>query len=73
MGYSEIRFRSKDSEGRGGGGARQGEPAMILVRFEFSLVFRLTDLSSYQIEMNQSQGNGSDFSYTCGLFTCKYK
>ena len=27
--------RSKDSGGRGGGGARQGEPAMILVRFEY--------------------------------------
>ena len=35
MGYSEICFRSKDSGGRGGGGARQGEPAMILVRFEY--------------------------------------
>ena len=66
MGYSEICFRMARGQkivGGGWGGARQGEPAMILVRFEFSLLFRLTDLSSYQIEMDQSQGNGSDFSY----------
>ena len=49
LGYSEISFRMVR------GRAREGEPAMVLAQFEFCLLFRLTDLSSYQIEMNQSQ------------------
>ena len=49
MGFSEICFRMAP------GRAREGEPAMVLVRFELCPLSRLTDLLSYQIEMNQSQ------------------
>ena len=49
MGYSKICFRMAHRQ------VREGEPAMVLVQFEFCLLFHLTDLSSYQIEMNQSQ------------------
>ena len=42
------------------GGQEKGEPAMVFVRFEFCPLFRLTDLSNYQSEMNQSERTGND-------------
>ena len=47
MGLYISRFRGQKARGR----AREGEPAMVLVRFGYCLLIRLT----YQIEMNQSQ------------------
>ena len=51
--FRDLLSHSVQSKARGQ--AREGEPVMALVWFKFSLLFRLTDMSSYQIEMNQSQ------------------